>query len=96
MKTIIATLTACSALALGAATTAQAGGPTCSAFGAGWANHGAHVTGDYVNPPGRDGTAPADGARGGPAHLTSAPAPGASFCLDQANSPGWHPSDFPS
>ena len=28
------------------------------------------------------------------AHLTSPPAPGASFCLDQANSPGLHGSDF--
>lgn len=87
MKTTIATLTACGALALGAATTAHAGSPTCSDFGAGWANHGEHVTGGYVNPPGRDGTGPADGARGGPAHFEMEFQPGASFCLPQAESP---------
>ena len=95
MRKTIATLAACSAVALGAATTTHAGSPTCSDMTIGdWNNHGQHVTEDYVNPPGSDGTGPALGARGGPAHRTSPPAPGASFCLDQANSPGLHGSDF--
>jgi hypothetical protein len=69
-----------------AASGAQAGEPTCAGLGGGdgWKNHGEHVLG-YVN---------GDGAAGGaPAHLSArpdGPAPGASFCLDQANSPGWH------
>ena len=49
---------------------------------------GDHVRG-YVNDSGAGG--------GKPAHLhdrPDGPAPGASFCLDQANSPGLHPSDF--
>ena len=103
MKKTIATVAVCAIAAVGAATNAHADehGPTCSPM---WDNHGQHVTGDYMDPPGldpsrdervgRDGTEPAapastPEARGGPAHLTSAPAPGASFCLDQANSPGW-------
>ena len=74
----------------GMASGAQAGEPTCSdMFGSGWANHGEHVL-TYVNGEG--------GAAGGaPAHLSSrpdGPAPGASFCLDQSNSPGLHGSDF--
>ncbi len=68
----------------------QAGSPTCEdMFDLGWKNHGEHVLG-YVN---GDGGA----AGGAPAHLSGrpdGPAPGASFCLDQAQSPGKHLSDF--
>ena len=82
MKKIITTTALAAAMLLSSASAAQAGGPTCSDFG--WANHGQHVH-EYV-----DG----DGARGGqPAHRGArpdGPAPGASFCLDQANSPGFH------
>ena len=98
MRRTIAIIGICGVSALGAATPARADGPTCSTtetFGDRWENHGDHVTGDYVMPPGADGTGPAapadtDAARGAPAHPTSAPAPGASFCLVQANSPGAH------
>lgn len=77
---------------LGATTLAgpvAAGGPTCEdMFDSGWKNHGEHVLG-YVN---------GDGAAGGaPAHLAArpdGPAPGASFCLDQANSPGKHRTEL--
>ena len=95
MRKTIATLAACSAVALGVATTTHAGSPTCSDMAIGdWDNHGQHVTEDYAKPA-NDGNGPAEGARrGGPAHRTSPPAPGASFCLDQANSPGMHGSDF--
>lgn len=81
----ITTILAVSALAaFGAAPNAHAG-PTCeNMFGSGWKNHGTHVL-TYVN---------GDGAAGGaPAHLSARPtgfAPGASFCLSQANSPGEH------
>lgn len=95
MKTIT-TLTICGLTALGAATTAHAGSPTCADFNPDWDNHGTHVREDYVFNT-EDGSA--GGARGGPAHLQArpdGPAPGASFCLDQAQSPGKHPSDFGS
>ena len=98
MKKTIATMAICGLTALGVAAPAHAGGPTCSdtdTFGDRWGNHGEHVTGDYVMPPGADGTAPAapaddEAARGAPAHPDAAPAPGASFCLMQASSPGVH------
>ena len=87
MRNIITTAAIAAAVVLLAtAPGAQAGSPTCKdMFGSGWANHGEHIL-TYVNGEG--------GAAGGkPAHLSArpdGPAPGASFCLDQANSPGLH------
>ena len=86
MKRMIAGITLAAALLLAAAPAAFAGSPTCSDLQfLGADNHGEHVL-DYVNGPG--------GAAGGkPAHRDgrpSGPAPGASFCLDQAQSPGLH------
>lgn len=86
MKRMIAGITLAAALLMTAAPAAFAGSPTCSDLDfLGVANHGEHVL-DYVNGPG--------GAAGGkPAHLhgrPGGPAPGASFCLDQAQSPGLH------
>ena len=91
MKKLIAALTTTGFVILSAASGAAAGTPTCAdMFGSGWQNHGEHVL-TYVNGEG--------GAAGGkPAHLSadrsSAPAPGASFCLDEAQNPGLHRSDF--
>lgn len=86
MRKIITTAAiAAAVVVLGTATGAQAGSPTCEdQFGSGW-NHGDHVL-TYVN--GKGGA-----AGGAPAHLSArpdGPAPGASFCLGQANSPGLH------
>jgi hypothetical protein len=78
MKKITIALALSAIAGLGAASSAHAG-PTCSEFG--WENHGDHVVNDYVRNGGADG--------GGPAHRTSAPAPGASFCLP-SQSPGLH------
>lgn len=76
-------------MTIGSATTAEAG-PACeNMFGSGWKNHGEHVLGYVAG----DGGA----AGGAPAHLSSrpgGPAPGASFCLDQAQSPGLHKSEL--
>lgn len=82
MKKLLAAL-ATAVVVVGSGSVASAG-PTC-ADKFGWKNHGEHVL-NYVN----DG-----GARGGkPAHhsddRSTAPAPGASFCLDQARNPGLH------
>lgn len=79
MKKLTITLAAATLAALGSASTAQAG-PTCSDLG--WENHGDHIVNDYVRP----GLV----AGGAPAHRGHAPAPGASFCLWQAESPGFH------
>lgn len=86
MKKLIATVTTAGVVLVMSASGASAGGPTCEdMFGTGWKNHGEHVL-NYVN----------DGGAGGgqPAHLSddrsTAPAPGASFCLDQAKNPGLH------
>ena len=84
MKKLIATVITAGAVLAVSASAASAGSPTCeNMFGSGWKNHGEHVL-TYVN----------DGGAGGgkPAHHSedpTAPAPGASFCLD-ANSPGSH------
>lgn len=85
MKKLIAALITAAAV-VASASTASAGSPTCQdMFGTGWKNHGEHVR-NYVN----------DGGAGGgkPAHhsedRSTAPAPGASFCLDQAQNPGLH------
>ncbi len=86
MKRFIATFAIAGAVLVASASGASAGGPTCeNMFDSGWKNHGEHVL-HYVNEGGAAG--------GQPAHLSddrnSAPAPGASFCLDQANNPGLH------
>ena len=76
MKKSIAVIATAGALLVGAATGASAGGPTCQ--NENWDNHGEHITEDYVA---------GDGAAGGkPAHFGSGHQPGASFCLDQAQS----------
>lgn len=79
MKRTITILALAAAMALGTATTALGGEPTCSdQFGSGWENHSTHILNDYV----------ADGsiAGGAPAHFGNEAGfgPGASFCLDQA------------
>ncbi len=87
MKKLIATVATAGVVLVASASGASATGPTCAdMFGTGWKNHGEHVLNDYVN----DG-----GAAGGkPAHLSddrsTAPAPGASFCLQHAQNPGLH------
>ena len=86
MKRLIITMALAATMLLASAATAFSGEPTCAdQFGSGWKNHGEHVL-NYVNGEG--------GAAGGaPAHLGArpdGPAPGASFCLDQAESPGLH------
>ena len=90
MRKIITVAAMTAAMLLGTASAAQASGPTCeNMFGMGWVNHGEHVL-NYV-------TGAGGAAGGAPAHLSNrpgGPAPGASFCLDQANSPGKHKSDF--
>lgn len=80
MKKTLATMTIAGAALIASAAGVSAGSPTCAdTFG--WKNHGEHVL-DYVN---------GDGAGGGaPAHHGADPAPGASFCLTQAKSPGQH------
>ncbi len=84
-KFIASAALAMAVLAHGSASGASATGPTC-ADTLPVKNHGEHVL-EYVNSPG--------GAAGGkPAHHSddrpTAPAPGASFCLDQAQNPGLH------
>lgn len=69
-------------LTLMTASVALAAGPTCAGIDTGdhiLANHGDHITGDYVHP-GADG--PAMGARGAPAHFDhpQGATPGATFC----------------
>ena len=77
------------AMVMGAMAPASAGAPQCSDVG-GFANHGDHITSDYVNP---GGPGPAEGARGRPAHFTVPATPGATFCGthgqggDNANQP---------
>ena len=82
MKRIAFGLTVAAVLALGAGGTAAAG-PTCSDVGLDVKNHGEHVTRDYVRTFG-------NAAGGDPAHRDSPPAPGASFCVSQSESPGFH------
>lgn len=83
MRKMIRTTAIAAVVLLATAAGAQAGSPTCADFAnTGWENHGAHVL-TYVHGEG--------GAAGGaPAHhpIGHAAAPGASFCLDQAMSPG--------
>ena len=95
MKKTVITLAVAALAALATTSAATAGSPTCSdideLLGKDWANHGVHVREDYVFNT-EDGSA-GGAAGGGPAHLAKrpdGPAPGASFCLDQASSPGLH------
>ena len=64
------------AMVMGAMAPASAGGTACAGWnGTGWANHGSHITGDYVG--GSDGNA----GGGAPAHFhAEAFTPGATFC----------------
>jgi hypothetical protein len=81
MNKLNITLAVSAIIAFGTSSGAHAG-PTCE--GMGWKNHGEHVL-TYVNGGGAGG--------GAPAHLSArpgGPAPGASFCLTQSNSPGVH------
>jgi len=95
MKKTVITLAVAALAAVATSTGASAGNgaPTCSDIDVllekEWENHGTHVREDYVFNT-EDGSA--GGARGGPAHqpIGSKAAPGASFCLDQAQSPGLH------
>lgn len=76
IKRFLATSITAAVVFVVAASGASAGGPTCQ--NENWDNHGEHITEDYVE---------GDGAGGGaPAHFGSPHQPGASFCLDQAQS----------
>ena len=95
MKKKIITLAAAALAAVATSTGASAGNgaPTCSdvdvLLGYEWETHGTHVREQYVF---ADDDAPG-ASRGGPAHLAKrpdGPAPGASFSLAQAQSPGLH------
>lgn len=75
MKKFIATMATAGVLLVVTASSASAA-PTCQ--NESWDNHGEHITEDYVN---------GDGAGGGaPAHFGSEHQPGASFCLEPAQS----------
>ena len=76
MKKTIATMATAAALLVAGAPSASAGSPTCQSVS--WDNHGEHITEDYVNGAGAGG--------GAPAHFGSEHPPGASFCVDQAQS----------
>ena len=90
-------------VAMGAAGSVAAAGPTCSEE-MGIAVHGQHIVGDYVigtslsewPPAGNVGAAVAGrgaAVHGGPGpgfHFPEGFAPGASFCNGQSNSPGFH------
>lgn len=103
-----ATIVPLTALVLGLGALPASAHATCSEVdGLGVEVHGHHVVRDYVVgealdwPPsgGAVGAAIAgDGAAipGGPGpgfHFPNGVAPGASFCVPQAKSPGWHVSD---
>jgi hypothetical protein len=99
MKRTLATIGLTAALMMVMSTAAiAAGNPTCGDLG--WANHGVHVTSDYVFD-GGDNAAGGAAMPGGPAaggHFhaggeTGPIAPGASFCLTQSESIGWHVGD---
>lgn len=90
MKRMITTLALAATMVLAMASVALAG-PTCAGIdldpGAGThfvANHGEHITGDYVNSDDPNFAHP--GVRGRANHRGGGVGPGASFCLDQANS----------
>lgn len=88
------------AAVLASTTAAGAGSPTCS--GVVGEVHGHHVVADYVDGEGHDsmtwppagqvdaaGGADAPGAPGAHGHMPAGIAPGASFCIPQAKSPGF-------
>jgi hypothetical protein len=88
--------------------TASSAAPTCATT-LGVAVHGQHIVGDYVTgtghgdldwpPAGEVGAAVGGGGPvvpGGPGpgfHFPNGFAPGASFCLPQSESPGFHPGN---
>lgn len=94
-----ATITAAIVVAAGPAASAAAGNATCSnIFGE---VHGFHIVGDYVDgdghsslewpPAGQVDAAGGAAVKGGPGVKHHQPyAPGASFCVGNANSPGIH------
>ncbi len=80
MLALAATMVLASASVALADPPANAGSPTCSGVDTGHgpiANHGEHITVDYV-----EGFGNAGGGR--PAHFGGPVGPGASFCLEQA------------
>lgn len=96
---------AASALALALSAPVAASEPTCADFDAlGIVVHGQHIVRDYVTGGELGSWPPAGGVGqyvggegaalpGGPGpgfHFPNGFAPGASFCLDQSNSPGFH------
>lgn len=104
LASVVVGAVAVSLTAIVGAATAAGASPTCSST-LGSEVHGRHVVGDYVVgtgvaswPPvgsvgqavGGSGAAMPGGP--GPAfHFPNGFAPGASFCLEQAKSPGFHP-----
>jgi hypothetical protein len=76
MKKFTVTMATAALLLVASASPAAAQGPTCQ--NENWDNHGEHITEDYVNGAGAGG--------GAPAHFGSGHQPGASFCLEQAQS----------
>lgn len=82
---------------------AASAAPTCSTT-LGIAVHGQHIIGDYVTGAGRQtltwppagqvgggGGAAVPGGSAAGGHFEAGVAPGASFCLEQSQSPGAHP-----
>ena len=106
MRRIISTVALGGAFLMATATAVAAHDPTCADFDAlGIVVHGQHVVRDYVTGGDLVGWPPAGGAvgaaiagsgaavPGGPGpgfHFPNGFAPGASFCLANSNSPGFH------
>ena len=106
MRRIIGALALGGALLMATVPAAAAHGPTCADFNAlGIVVHGQHIVRDYVTGGALVGWPPAGGSvgdaiggsgaavPGGPGpgfHFPNGFAPGASFCLDNSNSPGFH------
>jgi len=86
MRKLIAAVATAGVVLVASTSGASAGEPTCeNMFDSGWKNHGEHVL-NYVHGGGAAGGAPAHHSD----DRSTAPAPGASFCLDQAQNPGIH------
>jgi hypothetical protein len=89
-----------SALVVGVAPAALAGPEKATCAGIVGVNHGHHVIAAYVNggdvewpPAGQvdaSGGAALPGGPGAGGHIPAEIAPGASFCIPQSQSPGWH------
>jgi hypothetical protein len=106
MRRVIGSMALGGALLMAAATAVAAHDPTCADFDAlAIVVHGQHVVRDYVTGGELVGWPPAGGAvgeavagsgaavPGGPGpgfHFPNGFAPGASFCLANSNSPGFH------